>query len=116
MLLSALLITALGTGFAYAYDSPYMMAGGKGDKAKGKKVYDKNCATCHGAAGKGDGPASKSLNPKPADFSKGALKYSKNDAEMLAFIKKGKGAMPSWKSLPEQDLLNVIAYVRSLKK
>ena len=31
----------------------------------GKKMYMLNCQTCHGPAGKGDGPAGASLNPKP---------------------------------------------------
>jgi len=39
--------------------------------ASGKKVYDDNCAQCHGATGKGDGPGRNSMNPKtplPANF------------------------------------------------
>lgn len=39
--------------------------------AEGKKVYDDNCAQCHGATGKGDGPGRESMNPKkplPANF------------------------------------------------
>lgn len=39
--------------------------------ASGKKIYDDNCAQCHGATGKGDGPGRESMNPKtplPANF------------------------------------------------
>ncbi|MGH7886662.1 MAG: c-type cytochrome, partial [Candidatus Binatia bacterium] len=39
--------------------------------ATGKKLYDDNCAQCHGATGKGDGPGRASMNPKtplPANF------------------------------------------------
>lgn len=39
--------------------------------AAGKKIYDENCAQCHGATGKGDGPGRESMNPKtplPANF------------------------------------------------
>jgi high-affinity iron transporter len=31
-------------------------------------LYAKNCAACHGAEGKGDGPAAKGLEPAPSDF------------------------------------------------
>ena len=36
--------------------------------AKGKELFNANCAPCHGANGNGNGPAASSLNPKPADF------------------------------------------------
>src|SRR5215470_4732910 len=36
--------------------------------AKGKELFNANCAPCHGADGSGNGPAAASLNPKPADF------------------------------------------------
>ncbi len=39
-------------------------ASAKGDAAKGKAAFDQLCASCHGAAGKGDGPAAAALTPK----------------------------------------------------
>ncbi|HEX7941743.1 MAG TPA: cytochrome c, partial [Gemmatimonadaceae bacterium] len=33
--------------------------------AEGKAIFDKSCASCHGATGRGDGPAGVGLNPKP---------------------------------------------------
>jgi cytochrome c553 len=48
------------------------MAGGAapaGDEAAlGTQVYEANCLTCHGAQGKGDGPAGAGLQPTPANF------------------------------------------------
>ena len=34
----------------------------------GKEEYLSNCAVCHGIDGKGKGPLSKTLKPKPADL------------------------------------------------
>ena len=34
----------------------------------GKEEYLSNCAVCHGINGKGKGPLSKTLKPKPADL------------------------------------------------
>ena len=49
----------------------------------GKTMYAEYCAACHGAAGKGDGPAAAALKTRPADLS------------MLA--KDNKGAFPAEK-------------------
>jgi high-affinity iron transporter len=38
------------------------------DLEEGSRVFAQSCATCHGAAGNGDGPAAAALKPKPADF------------------------------------------------
>lgn len=91
----------------------------KGDAVAGKTKYDQFCVTCHGATGKGDGPAGAALKPKPADFAVTKL----TDADMFKIIKEGGTAvgrsamMISWKaSLTDGDINNVIAYIRTLKK
>ncbi len=38
------------------------------DPARGATLYATLCATCHGPAGAGDGPAAAELNPKPMSF------------------------------------------------
>lgn len=38
------------------------------DLASAAALYSSNCAACHGPAGRGDGPQSALLNPKPANF------------------------------------------------
>ncbi|MBS0338126.1 MAG: cytochrome c/FTR1 family iron permease [Proteobacteria bacterium] len=38
------------------------------DLARGAALYAANCASCHGAQGRGDGPVAKGLDPAPADF------------------------------------------------
>ena len=35
---------------------------------KGKEIYEKKCALCHGARGDGKGSASAGLNPRPTNF------------------------------------------------
>ena len=36
--------------------------------ADAARLYNANCASCHGADGRGDGPAAKGLDPAPANF------------------------------------------------
>lgn len=36
--------------------------------ARGRELYRQECAVCHGAAGRGDGPGGLALKPAPRDF------------------------------------------------
>jgi len=92
--------------------------GAGGDVVKGKAVYEKSCVACHGPQGKGDGPTGKVLVPPAADFTSASSK-TKSDAELLKIIENGKPptAMIAWKGqLSEQDIRNVLAYVKTLRK
>ncbi len=81
-----------------------------------KKTVETNCVTCHGASGKGDGPAAAALPPpKPADWT-AARVQGETDGELFWKISNGRGAMPPWKHLPEKDRWEVINYIRTLKK
>lgn len=93
-------------------------AAGKGNAEAGKKFYDAKCALCHGAAGKGDGPAGTSTNPKATNFTDKA-KMTKSDDELFKIISdgsKGTAMMGYAGSISEQDRWNLIAYIRSLSK
>ena len=81
--------------------------------AQGKKVAEVNCVSCHGARGKGDGAAAVALNPKPADWTSPVVQ-SESDGEIFWKISTGRGAMPSWNFLPENDRWALVRYIRSL--
>ena len=93
----------------------------KGDANAGKVKYQTLCAACHGNSGRGDGPAAGGLNPKPADLSEAAFYQTVNDTYLVEIIKEGGSKlkksplMPAWRgALSDKDILNVIAYLRSL--
>jgi mono/diheme cytochrome c family protein len=87
--------------------------------AKGKETYIETCAPCHGTSGKGDGPASVALNPKPRDHTNGAYMDKLSNAHIFTVIKQG-GAqfgypgMPAQPQLSEEKIKDVIAFVRTL--
>jgi mono/diheme cytochrome c family protein len=80
---------------------------------QGRKVAQINCVTCHGAKGKGDGAAAVALNPKPADWTSKAVQDD-TDGELFWKITTGRGAMPAWRHLPENDRWALVRYIRSL--
>lgn len=85
-----------------------------GDPTKGKILYVTDCLICHGERGQGDGLIGASLRPPPADLTAPQTK-AKSDKDLRAVILDGRGAMPAWKNrLKEQDIQNVLAYIRSL--
>src|SRR5258708_22982922 len=57
------------TAPAQAASKQNPVAANEGSIAEGKKLYEQACLSCHGAAGKGDGPKADTLNVNPADFS-----------------------------------------------
>ncbi|HXV79055.1 MAG TPA: cytochrome c [Candidatus Binatia bacterium] len=95
----------------------------KGDPKSGKAKYDANCIGCHGATGKGDGAAAGALNPKPQDHTDGKVMNSLKDQYLFDIIKNGGAAvkkaaiMPAFnKKLTDQDIRDMVAYIRSLAK
>jgi cytochrome c oxidase cbb3-type subunit 2 len=62
-------------------------AGGTSDAAvgstDGKTIYDVRCADCHGATGKGDGPASSLLRVRPRDLTSGRFKLRTTESGAL---------------------------------
>ena len=93
------------------------------DAAKGNAIFTKSCAGCHGESGKADGTAAAALNPKPKDLSDKAYNSKLDDAYLHNIISKGGAAvgkaplMPPFSSqLKEQDINDVVAYIRSLAK
>ena len=82
--------------------------------ADGKKSAQANCVPCHGVSGKGDGAAAAALNPKPADWTSKRVQ-DEPDGEIFWKISNGRGPMPPWKHLPENERWSLIHYIRSLK-
>jgi mono/diheme cytochrome c family protein len=92
------------------------VAGGD-EVAAGKVVYMARCALCHGPEGKGDGPASAGLNPKPRNHTDGTYMNTLSDEALLKVIHTGKGAMPAWGTILSEAEINAVAkYVRTLAK
>lgn len=77
----------------------------------GKAIYDKQCFTCHGAKGDGKGAAGASLNPKPTDFTDHSQMRLKSPAELYSAVINGRGAMPSFKGLKDEEAWDVVSYV-----
>jgi DMSO reductase family type II enzyme heme b subunit len=101
--------------------APRPAAAQPGDVALGKQVYAKRCAGCHGASGKGDGPAAELLVPRPRDFTAGKYKIRSvagqlaSDQDLFRVVTDGMPgtSMPSWRVLSERERWAVVAYIKT---
>jgi mono/diheme cytochrome c family protein len=88
--------------------------GARGDAAAGKDPYQKHCAMCHGADGKGDTPAGKSM--KLRDLGSDDVQ-KQTDAQLIDITVNGKNKMPAYKGkLTDQQIKDVVDFIRTMKK
>lgn len=83
--------------------------------ARGEEIYLQNCATCHGADLRGDGPASGAMNPPPADFA-APHTFVHSDEDLIFWIRNGKQgtAMPGFgTSIDDQQMRDVVAFIQN---
>ena len=83
----------------------------------GKAIWVKHCQSCHGKSGKGDGTKAAELDTKPGDFTMASVQ-AETDGAFFYKITEGRKDMPSFKKkIPdEEDIWNVINYIRTFKK
>lgn len=83
--------------------------------AIGAQVYRAQCQSCHGAEGRGDGPAARVLNPRPADL-RVHMAAGHTDGELFYWVSRGIAgtAMPAFEGqLSEAERWHVINFIRT---
>ena len=82
---------------------------------RGRKLYQINCAVCHGDRGAADGPVTKYGLPVLAigAGSNAATKFS--DGVIFGIIRNGRGLMPSYNRIEELERWDLINYLRGLQ-
>jgi high-affinity iron transporter len=85
---------------------------------RGAEVYQANCAGCHGALGRGDGPAGRALDPTPADLTDAAALQDRSPLDYYRRISIGVvgTSMPAYEArLPVQDRWAAALYASVLR-
>jgi mono/diheme cytochrome c family protein len=85
--------------------------------AAGRALYGQYCLACHGPAGKGDGPAARTMNPPPADLTQHGLPGVHPDGQLYEWIANGYpgSQMPAFGDvLGEEDHWNLVNYLRAM--
>lgn len=87
---------------------------------RGRDVYGRFCATCHGHDGTAQTAQARQLDPAPRDFTRGEFKRASpgrlpTDAELSTVIVNGVPGtgMPPWPQLQGDDLDAVVQYLKT---
>jgi len=92
------------------------VAQGDASTKAGLAVFNKNCASCHGKTGLGDGVKARALKNFPGDFSKPEFQ-SLSDGELFYKTKTGRDEMPKYEGkLTDDEIWNTVNYLRTFKK
>ncbi len=96
------------------------------DAERGRVVYDKWCAGCHGDTGAGDGEAAAYMLPRPRDFRRAVYQIRTTasgqlprDEDLRRVIDEGMpgSTMPGWRGrLSARERDDVIAYIKTFSR
>lgn len=81
----------------------------KADVGAAEVTFKAKCAMCHGADGKGKAAM------KTPDFTSAEVQ-KKSDGDLSGAITNGKGKMPPYKTMTPDQVKDMVAFIRSLKK
>ncbi len=88
------------------------------DLAEGKAIFAQSCASCHGVAGLGDGPAGAAMRPRPPAIGTAAQMGGVTPALMFRITSIGIAGTPMAGfagALTAEQRWNVVAYVNALR-
>jgi putative copper resistance protein D len=81
--------------------------------AAGAALYARECATCHGASGAGDGPAARAFSPPPPDLrARHTALHTAGD--LYWWITHGRRAMPAFGHLEPEQRWGLVNFLRAL--
>jgi mono/diheme cytochrome c family protein len=87
-------------------------------RARAKKVYNMDCAICHGDNGNGQTDLAKSMDLKLDDWTDPKSLSDKQDAELFKLIREGKDKMPPEDAgrAKDDDIKALVVYIRDFSK
>jgi mono/diheme cytochrome c family protein len=81
------------------------------DKSLVELAWQRNCATCHGPLGRGDGPQGPMVRAQ--DLTRDEWQTKVTDEQIAEVIRKGRNRMPAFESLPPQVITGLVARIRA---
>jgi mono/diheme cytochrome c family protein len=85
-------------------------------RARGRALFRKKCALCHGELADGNGPRREGLSGKPINFHNKEWRTHTAPLRVFEVVSEGKRgtSMPAWPTLSIEQKWDVVAYVLSV--
>ncbi len=106
-------VAIVTVGLLFALSLPAVTGGG--DAEAGAAVFKKKCAMCHAQDGSGNEKMAKMLKVEIRDLGSAEVQ-ERTDEDMAKITKEGNGKMKPVKGVTDDDITNIIAFIRTLKK
>lgn len=108
-------IDAMTSASPYAlHDIPPKVNGLSAKERRGERLFQNNCAFCHGADGKGQNWIGRFMEPPPRNLQDPAFMLASTRSSLAHAIREGlpNTSMPAWKTvLKEMDIQAILAYI-----
>jgi mono/diheme cytochrome c family protein len=85
-------------------------------RVRGRALFGKKCALCHGERADGNGARREGLSGKPINFHNNEWRANTSPLAVFEVVSEGKRgtSMPAWPTLTDEQKWDVIAYVLSV--
>lgn len=83
--------------------------------ANGHRLYQVNCAVCHGDLGDGRGKVAEVSGIAFVPPINGAATAARSDGYLFGMLRNGRGLMASFNRIPEQERWDLVNYIRGLQ-
>lgn len=81
----------------------------------GRDVFRSYCAACHGAEGRGNGPAAAAMSPRPVDLTNPNQRQATTDSAVAEVVQNGRRGMPAFgRMLSRAQMDSVVAYLKTI--
>jgi len=97
-------------------ETPEARLGSAEARERGRVLFQQHCALCHGPRADGQGVRREGLTSRPRDFTDPAWRREATPRRVFYALREGvRGtAMPSWRSLPEAEAWDLVAFLFSV--
>jgi len=111
------IVPILAVAGLFASDARAALRGPLSQERPVVETYGRQCASCHGDEGRGDGRVARRYRPRPSDFTDPDGVPRRTDEELSEVLTYGRGSMPSFEDvLTPEEIADMVSYVRELSQ